>query len=92
MDLVHRDLKPSNIVIQKVNDFDSVKIVDFGLAVSIKSRVELMSTCGTLIYQAPEQIFTNARQSKSIDIFACGFILYEMLTGKHPLLQKGEDK
>lgn len=92
MDLVHRDLKPSNIVIQKVNDFESVKIVDFGLAVSIKSRVELMSTCGTLIYQAPEQIFTNARQSKSIDIFACGFILYEMLTGKHPLLQKGEDK
>jgi calcium/calmodulin-dependent protein kinase I len=92
MDLVHRDLKPSNIVIQKVNDFDSVKIVDFGLAVSIKSRVELMSTCGTLIYQAPEQIFTNARQSKSIDMFACGFILYEMLTGKHPLLQKGEDK
>ena len=92
MDLVHRDLKPSNIVIQKVNDFDSVKIVDFGLAVSIKSRVELISTCGTLIYQAPEQIFTNARQSKSIDMFACGFILYEMLTGKHPLLQKGEDK
>ena len=79
-------------MIQKVNDFDSVKIVDFGLAVSIKSRVELMSTCGTLIYQAPEQIFTNARQSKSIDMFACGFILYEMLTGKHPLLQKGEDK
>jgi len=92
MDLVHRDLKPSNIVIQKLNDFDSVKIVDFGLAVSIKSRVELMSTCGTLIYQAPEQIFTNARQSKSIDMFACGFILFEMLTGKHPLLQKGEDK
>jgi calcium/calmodulin-dependent protein kinase I len=92
MDLVHRDLKPSNIVIQKLNDFESVKIVDFGLAVSIKSRVELMSTCGTLIYQAPEQIFTNARQSKSIDMFACGFILYEMLTGKHPLLQKGEDK
>lgn len=52
-----------------------------------------MSTAGTLIYQAPEQIFTNARQSKSIDIFACGFILYEMLTGgKHPILQKGEDK
>lgn len=70
-----------------------MKIVDFGLAVSIKSRVELMSTCGTLIYQAPEQIFTNARQSKSIDMFACGFILFEMLTGgKHPIMQKGEDK
>jgi len=87
MDLVHRDLKPSNIVIQNVKDLETIKIVDFGLAVSIQSRVELMSTCGTLIYQAPEQIFTNARQSGSIDIFACGFILFEMLTGgKHPIL------
>ena len=50
MDLVHRDLKPSNIVIQKLSDLETVKIVDFGLAVSIKSRVEVMSTCGTLIY------------------------------------------
>ena len=50
MDLVHRDLKPSNIVIQKLSDLETVKIVEFGLAVSIKSRVELMSTCGTLIY------------------------------------------
>jgi len=50
MDLVHRDLKPSNIVIHKLSDLETVKIVDFGLAVSIKSRVELMSTCGTLIY------------------------------------------
>jgi calcium-dependent protein kinase len=54
MDLVHRDLKPSNIVIDRLNDLESIKIVDFGLAVSIKSRSELMSTAGTLIYQAPE--------------------------------------
>jgi len=86
MDLVHRDLKPSNIVIKSLQNFESVKIVDFGLAVSMKARTELTSTCGTLIYQAPEQIFTNARQSKSIDMFACGFILFEMLTGKHPIL------
>lgn len=58
---MHRDLKPSNIVIQNLKDLETVKIVDFGLAVSIKSRVELISTAGTLIYQAPEQIFTNAR-------------------------------
>ena len=88
--ICHRDLKPENLLL---DENMNIKIVDFGLAVSIKSRVELMSTCGTLIYQAPEQIFTNARQSKSIDVFACGFILYEMLTGgKHPIMQKGEDK
>lgn len=91
-DLVHRDMKPSNIVIQRLADLESVKIVDFGLAVKISNQSELRSTCGTLIYQAPEQIFTNAKQSKSIDIFASGLILYEMLTGEHPILKKGEDK
>ena len=29
---------------------------------------------------------------KSVDIWANGFIMYEMITGKHPLYVKGEDK
>lgn len=49
-DLVHRDLKPSNIVISRLADPETVKIVDFGLAVKISSQSELRSTCGTLIY------------------------------------------
>ena len=34
-DYVHRDLKPSNVVIDDVNDLESVKIVDFGLAIKV---------------------------------------------------------
>lgn len=37
-DYVHRDLKPSNIVIDDLNNLDTVKIVDFGLAVQIESH------------------------------------------------------
>lgn len=33
LDLVHRDLKPSNIVIDDLNNLESVKLVDFGLAI-----------------------------------------------------------
>jgi len=29
---MHRDLKPENIMMQKKNDFNCLKIVDFGLA------------------------------------------------------------
>lgn len=93
MEMVHRDLKPSNIVIDDPNDLSSVRIADFGLAVKLKDRSELLSTCGTLIYQSPEQIFGTTKQGRSVDIFAIGFILYEVLTGgKHPILLKGEDK
>ena len=90
---MHRDLKPSNLVIDNLDDLRTVRIADFGLAVRLNERSELMSTCGTLIYQAPEQIFSTTRQGRSVDIFAAGFILHELLTGgKHPILQRGEDK
>ena len=32
-DYVHRDLKPSNVVIDDPSNFETVKIVDFGLAI-----------------------------------------------------------
>lgn len=36
-DYVHRDLKPSNIVLSDPNDFESIKIVDYGLAVKYQT-------------------------------------------------------
>ena len=49
-DLVHRDMKPSNLVIDDLRDLRTVRIADFGLAVRLKEKTELQSTCGTLIY------------------------------------------
>ena len=55
-DFVHRDLKPSNIVIGEVDQFNTIKLVDFGLAVKYQTRQGMDESCGTLIYQAPEQM------------------------------------
>ena len=55
-DYVHRDLKPSNIVISDINNLETVKLVDFGLAIKYQTRHALDENCGTLVYQPPEQM------------------------------------
>jgi serine/threonine protein kinase len=44
------------------------------------------------MYQSPEQIFGTGIIGKQSDIFSCGFIMFELITGKHPVMLKGEDK
>lgn len=87
---VHRDIKPSNIVLKNATDYQSVKLVDFGLAVKYQTRQGIDENCGTLVYQAPEQMAGGQVYGKSVDLWAVGFIMYELLKGKHPLWAKNE--
>ena len=88
---VHRDLKPSNIVISDMDDLEKVKLVDFGLTVKFSATQGLDETCGTLVYQAPEQMAGGQNYGKPVDIWAVGFIMYELIAHKHPLWEKGDD-
>jgi serine/threonine-protein kinase len=83
--IVHRDLKPSNILL---TSDDTLKVSDFGLARRFDGEPTLTlsaANVGTPSYMAPEQALgkTNAF-SPSVDIYALGAILYEMLTGRPP--------
>jgi len=49
-DYVHRDLKPTNVVIDDIKNLETVKIVDFGLAIKVHLKHGLDDTCGTLVY------------------------------------------
>ena len=49
-DYVHRDLKPSNVVIEDVNNLETVKLVDFGLAIKFQTKTGIDDSCGTLVY------------------------------------------
>jgi serine/threonine protein kinase len=49
-DYVHRDMKPSNVVVDDVRNLETVKIVDFGLAIKVSLKHGLEDTCGTLVY------------------------------------------
>lgn len=91
-EFVHRDLKPSNIVISDPSNLESSKIVDFGLAVKQQTQQGIDECCGTLVYQAPEQMDGGQLYGKAVDVWAVGFITYELIGGRHPLWMRGEDK
>lgn len=78
--IVHRDLKPGNIFYED----GRVKIGDYGLSKAINtSRYSNQTiTVGTVHYMAPE--IGVGKYDRSIDIYAMGVILYEMLTGQLP--------
>ncbi len=81
---VHRDLKPDNIMIEDITgDVPIIKIVDFGGAKAVDlSCLADTTVIGTLGYQAPETISTNATNCS--DIYSIGCILNFLLTGQEP--------
>ena len=76
--VVHRDLKPANIFIEN----GGLKVGDYGLCKSMSSNQKQTQRVGTVHYMAPE--IGSGKYDKAIDIYACGVMLYEMLTGKLP--------
>jgi serine/threonine-protein kinase len=90
LNVVHRDISPPNILISKQGE---VKIVDFGLA-KATSQLETTDTGmvkGKFAYLAPEVAYGNAADSRA-DIFACGIILFELLTGERLFLGESDLK
>jgi serine/threonine protein kinase len=87
--IVHYDLKPGNVMLCADG---SIRLIDFGLAHALeKSRFGLFASApaiGTSDYVAPEQIGRH-RGRASVDIYALGSMLYEMLTGHPPF--EGDD-
>ena len=76
--IVYRNLKLENILMDK-NGY--LKLIDFELAKEVKDRTYTM--CGTAAYLAPE-IILNKGYGLSVDWWALGVLIYEMISGVDP--------
>ena len=79
--VTHRDMKPANVILL---DGGSVKVADFGIArLETSELTQAGAVLGTPAYMSPEQ-FTGQPVDGRSDIFSCGVILYQFLTGEKP--------
>ncbi len=90
--IIHRDLKPSNINVSEGEHGEIAKILDFGISKIPAAAEELApalttigKVMGTPLYMAPEQAQGATDLDHRVDIYACGAILYAMVTGQPPV-------
>lgn len=100
--MVHRDLKPANLMLVPAAKTDTlnstVKILDIGIGremfdESSPSTQDLhLTTEGALLgtpdYLAPEQARDARSSDIRADIYSLGCVLYQLLTGRPPFLEK----
>ncbi len=80
--VIHRDIKPSNVI----RTPEGCVLIDFGLAWSSDDDPlnSLGLVSGTPCYMSPEQCVGLRAPHPSSDIYSCGVMLYELLTGTKP--------
>jgi len=79
--VVHRDVKPANLILTSGG---TLKVADFGIArIDTSNLTNAGMVMGTPSYMSPEQCQGKEIDRRS-DLFSCGVVLFELLTGEKP--------
>ena len=92
--VAHRDIKPENVL---VGPFGEVLLMDWGLAKvwhpdGESEAVDHDPVEGTISYMSPEQIRNDSDLDYRTDIYSLGAVLYEVLTGRPPVVGESVDE
>uniref|UniRef100_A0A672MH21 G protein-coupled receptor kinase n=1 Tax=Sinocyclocheilus grahami TaxID=75366 RepID=A0A672MH21_SINGR len=80
MDIVYRDMKPENVLLDSQGQ---CRLSDLGLAVELPNGKTITQKAGTKGYMAPE-ILKQEPYRTSVDWWALGCSIYEMVAGRLP--------
>jgi serine/threonine protein kinase len=97
--IVHRDIKPENVFLtQRVGFAPIAKLLDFGVSKILPASqgtrdrdldlTRAGMVMGTPFYMSPEQARGDRDLDARVDIYGCGVLMYEALTGKRPFEAK----
>ncbi|MFN0137063.1 MAG: tetratricopeptide repeat protein [Phycisphaerae bacterium] len=93
--VIHRDIKPSNVLVSTQDGRPHAKIIDFGIAKAIDTRLtektlftEHRQLIGTPAYMSPEQAEGSLDIDTRTDVYSLGVLLYQLLTGSTPFSGK----
>ena len=89
--IVHRDIKPENMLLDKIKDKISIKIIDFGISTSYTNEALLSTPCGTATYAPPEMHKGEEYYGLLSDVWSSGVVLYAMVYGYLPFCEEDED-
>jgi eukaryotic-like serine/threonine-protein kinase len=88
--VAHADLKPENAFLiedPSISAGYQLKLIDLDFSVLTDEAAPWhgkQGYVGTDNYRSPEHLTPDAAPGAASDVFTCGLILYELLTGRHP--------
>ena len=92
--ITHRDIKPQNLFLARHGQFETLKVLDFGIAdvaptgampaepLPEAERAGVAPVYGTPPYMAPERVRNDPSADHRSDIWSVGVVLHELVTGR----------